>query len=101
MKHGLFSVFVIAWLVDTYDFHPQKKLRKSLKNSNFVEVMGQRQTTTDTTVNMDARITIRLSPYLNHELTRISTELGVDRSLVLRAAFTQMLNQMRNDDKQG
>ena len=78
-----------------------KKLRKPLKNSNFVEVMGQRQTTTDTTVNMDARITIRLSPYLNHELTRISTEQGVDRSLVLRAAFTQMLNQMRNDDKQG
>lgn len=64
--------------------------------------MGNRQVIADTTVNMDARITIRLSPHLNQELTRISTEHGVDRSIVLRTALTKMLNDMeRCDENEG
>lgn len=62
--------------------------------------MKQRINTTDITLNKSARITIRLSPHLDHELTAISQETGCDRSLVLRTALLRMVNDYR-DAKQG
>ena len=46
----------------------------------------------DKTLTSSSYVGLRLSPYLEHELTNITRETGYSRSTVLRTALMQLIN---------
>jgi metal-responsive CopG/Arc/MetJ family transcriptional regulator len=63
--------------------------------------MNKKVITSDTTVNKDITMVVRLTPYLDNELTRISTEYNSTRSELVRVVLMNFVNEIANDEDEG
>ncbi len=64
--------------------------------------MAKKVITADTTVNKDITMVVRLTPYLDNELTRISQQWESSRSELVRVVLLNFVNEVAGEDeKQG
>lgn len=63
--------------------------------------MGKKVITKDTTVNKDITMVVRLTPYLDNELTRISQQFDSSRSELVRVVLMNFVNEISGDEGEG
>ena len=51
----------------------------------------------DITVNKDVSLVVRLTPYLNNELNRVSKEWGSSKSDIIRVVLMNFFSEMDDD----
>lgn len=64
--------------------------------------MGKKVVTIDETVNKDIALRVRITPYIDNELTRMAARWECSRSELVRVVLCNFVNEMSGDgDEQG
>lgn len=63
--------------------------------------MGTKVITTDNTVNKDIMLRVRITPYLDNEMSRIAQQFDCTRSDLVRVVLFNFVEDFSNDEKSG
>lgn len=64
-------------------------------------IMGKKVVTVDETVNKDIVLRVRITPYIDNELTRMADRWECNRSELARVVLTNFVNEMAGDEGEG